>query len=379
MIGLELREASDGRSWRLTGLASTYEQAYAVTDMRGSYKEKIARGAFRSALAGEHDVQLYVQHNHTVAPLAMTPSRRGLTLADTQMGLGLEAVLLREDPEAAAAASKVRRGVLGELSIGFQVPDNGDSWAGDIRTVSTAKLIEISLVSKAANPSATVETIRTADGGMIETRSVPITVRQDGIGVSGGPVSESIENEGDGGEECPECDGTGRIGDRTCPACNGTGVLSDDGDDDDEGDRMAQRGDKYSAAEKQAMLKKGHALANANGDPSFPIEDADDLRRAIRAVGRGSRSPERIRQHVMKRARALGLMRLIPDSWQADGSIKRWADLDALELELRAMCHHLPPQRSSAAERELERMSRKLRESRRLEKAFLAPTGTWRV
>jgi hypothetical protein len=65
----------------------------------------------------------------------------------------------------------------------------------------------------------------------------------------------------------------------------------------------------------------GHALANANGDPSYPIEDADDLRRAIKAVGRGSRSSERIRQHIMKRGKALGLVSMIPNSWASDGSL----------------------------------------------------------
>lgn len=85
------------------------------------------------------------------------------------------------------------------------------------------------------------------------------------------------------------------------------------------------------------MLRKGHALANAKGQPSFPIEDGDDLRRAIKAVGRSSRDPNRVRRHVIKRAKALGLTSIIPSTWNPDGSVKRSLlpnDSDRLLLEL---------------------------------------------
>jgi HK97 family phage prohead protease len=129
---VELRESSDGASWTLIGLASTYNAPYNVRDHRGNYQEQIAPGAFTSALTGREDVSLYVQHNHGLAPLAMTPSRRGLTLADTPTGLGLEAVLPRDDPDAKAAESKVRRWILSNLSIGFTVPNSdGERWSSD--------------------------------------------------------------------------------------------------------------------------------------------------------------------------------------------------------------------------------------------------------
>jgi HK97 family phage prohead protease len=386
MYGLELRESRDGNSWTITGLASTYNRPYDVRDLRyGSYREVIRPGAFGSALAGEHDVALYVQHNHNLAPLAMTPSRRGLTLADTAMGLGLEASLPKDDPDNAAAVSKARRGILGGLSIGFTVPEGGDSRTGDEREVITTKLFEISLVATPANPGATVETVRTADGVELETRSVPILIRQDGVGSSGGPISSTIESEGDDGDVCPECGGSGKVdgGMRRCPNCNGVGKVSPEDQEDDDMDGRS----KYSAAEKAAMLKQGHALANANGEPSFPIEDEADLRRAIRAVGRGSRSPERIRQHIMKRAAALGLMRLIPDSWAADGTVKRSAvpyaismrRLDELDRELRKMPRYRVASVTEADLAELERMGREVAERRYLERAFMPQAGPWRA
>lgn len=79
---------------------------------------------------------------------------------------------------------------------------------------------------------------------------------------------------------------------------------------------------KYSADDKQAMLDKGQALANANGDPSYFIADREDLEKAIKAVGRGGSDHDGIRAYIITRAAALSLESLIPDNWNADGSLK---------------------------------------------------------
>jgi HK97 family phage prohead protease len=79
---------------------------------------------------------------------------------------------------------------------------------------------------------------------------------------------------------------------------------------------------KYTASELQDMVKSGHAIKNANGDPSYPVKDAEDLDNAIRAVGRGGADHDAIRRHIIARAKALGLSSKIPDSWGADGSLK---------------------------------------------------------
>ena len=59
----------------------------------------------------------------------------------------------------------------------------------------------------------------------------------------------------------------------------------------------------------------------AMDDGSYPVKDADDLGRAIHAVGRGGASHNAIRKHIMARAKALGLSKEIPDNWNADGSL----------------------------------------------------------
>ncbi|MET9073842.1 hypothetical protein ABZX95_17080 [Streptomyces sp. NPDC004232] len=78
----------------------------------------------------------------------------------------------------------------------------------------------------------------------------------------------------------------------------------------------------YSAKQKRQMAAKGQAMKNASGDPSYPIKSKADLRKAIRAVGRGGADHDKIRAHIIKRAKALGLTSMIPDTWKADGSMK---------------------------------------------------------
>ena len=92
---------------------------------------------------------------------------------------------------------------------------------------------------------------------------------------------------------------------------------------------------KQSARDKAAA--EGHALP----DGSYPINTVADLRNAIQAFGR-AKNPEKVKAHIIKRARALGRSDLIPDSWKrrgtttADGGDSRpWAErvADAVPLE----------------------------------------------
>lgn len=80
--------------------------------------------------------------------------------------------------------------------------------------------------------------------------------------------------------------------------------------------------DKYTADELKDMAAKGQAMKNDNGDPSYPIKDAEDLDHAVKAVGRGGADHDAIRRHVMDRAKALGLSSSIPDNWNQDGSLQ---------------------------------------------------------
>jgi hypothetical protein len=80
------------------------------------------------------------------------------------------------------------------------------------------------------------------------------------------------------------------------------------------------------AATMRKLQAQGQALKNASGNPSFPIRNADDLDKAIRAVGRVKPATDearaRVRRYIQARAKALGLSSHIPDSWDSSGNLK---------------------------------------------------------
>lgn len=72
-------------------------------------------------------------------------------------------------------------------------------------------------------------------------------------------------------------------------------------------------GEDYNTAQRKSMAGKGQAMQGGR----YPIANKSDLRKAIRAVGRGNGSHDAIRQHIKKRASALGLSNMIPDDWKS--------------------------------------------------------------
>ncbi|WP_254068777.1 hypothetical protein [Streptomyces sp. TM32] len=87
-----------------------------------------------------------------------------------------------------------------------------------------------------------------------------------------------------------------------------------------------------SAAGRREAAAEGAALP----DGSYPIKTKADLRKAIRAVGRGGADHDKIRKHVMKRAKALGLEAMVPKNWNADGSLKTATKSDDDEVTAKA-------------------------------------------
>lgn len=79
---------------------------------------------------------------------------------------------------------------------------------------------------------------------------------------------------------------------------------------------------KYSAEDKRKLAAKGHAMRADDGTIDYPIDDEEDLGKAIRAVGRGGADHDKIRKYVIGRAKALGKSDQIPDNWASDGSLK---------------------------------------------------------
>jgi hypothetical protein len=89
----------------------------------------------------------------------------------------------------------------------------------------------------------------------------------------------------------------------------------------------------YTAEQKRQALAAGQAMPNAKGEPSYTIKTKADLRRAIKAVGRGNADHNDVRKHILTRAKALGLESMVPENWNADGSLKDAAKADTATIE----------------------------------------------
>lgn len=84
-----------------------------------------------------------------------------------------------------------------------------------------------------------------------------------------------------------------------------------------------------SASTRRGLAEQGKAMPDPGGSGGrFPIRNRVELVKAIKAVGRakgGEEGRRKVRRFIIKRARALNLAQLIPDSWAADGSLKTTA------------------------------------------------------
>lgn len=89
-----------------------------------------------------------------------------------------------------------------------------------------------------------------------------------------------------------------------------------------------QNAEKYNTDDRKQMASNGEAMA----DGSYPIADTEDLGNAIDAVGRGSGEHNAIRQHIIKRAKALGLSSEIPDNWGGDGSLQSNSSSESVDM-----------------------------------------------
>ena len=130
----ELR--SSGR--KLSGYAATFNTE---ADL-GAFRERISVGAVRNALGGDilalldHDAGKVLGRTRT-GTLELREDSRGLAftlqLPDTQAGRDVIAL--------------AERGDLGGMSFGFTVPEGGEAWEGETRTLTEILLREISVVS----------------------------------------------------------------------------------------------------------------------------------------------------------------------------------------------------------------------------------------
>lgn len=84
---------------------------------------------------------------------------------------------------------------------------------------------------------------------------------------------------------------------------------------------MATTPPAETVAGRKAAAAKGAALpSKSGGAPRYPTPNRAYLHKAILAVGRGKGDHSVIRRYLIRRAKALGAMDMIPDNWNSDGS-----------------------------------------------------------
>lgn len=76
-------------------------------------------------------------------------------------------------------------------------------------------------------------------------------------------------------------------------------------------DYLTEEARTFNSKQRKGAAKSGNALP----DGSFPIENVQDLKNAIRAIGR-AKDPAAAKAHIKKRASVLGQSALIPDDWK---------------------------------------------------------------
>ncbi len=144
-----------------------------------------------------------------------------------------------------------------------------------------------------------------------------------------GKIIQSGQGATEDTDDCPDCGGSGK--DAHFPETDALNTMNGDAGSITVGDsrETVDKSEKYAQADRDKMADAGQAMP----DGAYPIKDAEDLGKAIHAVGRGGADHDSIRKHIMDRAKALNLESQIPDNWNADGSMGKSEKEDSPKVD----------------------------------------------
>lgn len=133
-----------------------------------------------------------------------------------------------------------------------------------------------------------------------------------------------------------ECAGMTKAEGDKCPHCGQAMKVKKSEESEETAEEEANETPEEEAKEDEKMEKKEFSterreeLADqkkAMPDGSYPIENEQDLKNAIRAWGRGGAKPE-VKAHIKRRAKELGKESLIPETWKSE-----WAGFFSPEIK----------------------------------------------
>lgn len=311
----------DGQQGHIVGYASVFNK---LSRKLGGFVEKVNNRAFvQSKTEGWQDVVCRYNHNDD---FLLGTTRAGTCLIDfDDIGLlyDVNPPSFRHD-----IVELCQRGDCQHSSFAFRVPEGGDDWSlSDFnypqRTLLNVELVDVAPVITPAYPDATAA-LRAVDGAVQSLsqrfQAEPAEIR-----------SLLAENMGVKLFKRSDRPSVTVNAPSVTTGTYSTGTIEITADIPQEETNMnadelraawyeAEIRAKYDAAQMKKMGSSGEAMPNAKGEPSYPIADEEDLHNAIHAIGRGHASHEAIRQHIIARAKALGLTHMLPADWNVSGS-----------------------------------------------------------
>jgi len=147
LSGFEVKEDDNGTV--LEGYASTFNNI-------DSYNDTIIKGAFAETIKGENGERIAFCYQHRMD----VPIGKIETLREDDKGLFISVRISKSEDK---IATKVREGILKEMSIGYwaEIKEYNDETG--IRTLKKINLHEVSLVTRAADSFAKVTGVKAED------------------------------------------------------------------------------------------------------------------------------------------------------------------------------------------------------------------------
>jgi HK97 family phage prohead protease len=147
----ELRAVDGPQGPQITGYAAVFNSE---SEDLGGFRETIEAGAFRNSIVTGADVRALVNHDPSQV---LGRSKAGtLRLAEDQHGLRYE-IDLPDTTAARDVRESIKRGDISGSSFAFTVPEGGDRWEGNSRTLTKVELFDVGPVTFPAYPATVTE------------------------------------------------------------------------------------------------------------------------------------------------------------------------------------------------------------------------------